>query len=63
MSTGIQQIKVRVFKDGTEVLSSTRRADVRAGQVVKVEMNDREELLKKGDLPGAHGLPDESGLL
>lgn len=63
MSTGIQQIKVRVFKDGTEVLSSTRRADIRAGQVRDIEQRDREELLKKGDLPGAHGLPDTSGIL
>jgi hypothetical protein len=63
MSTGIQQIKVRIFKDGTEVLSSTRRADIRAGLVHDIEPRDREEFLKKGDLPGAHGLPDTSGLL
>jgi len=63
VTTGIQQVSVRVYQDGTEVLSSTRRADVRAGLVHDIEFSDREDLLKKGDLPGAHGMPDTSGLL
>ena len=62
-STKMQKISVKVFQNGREILSSTRRADVRQGLVHKLEKSDREELLMLGDLPGAHGLPDTSGLL
>lgn len=62
-TSGTRQIRVRVFKDGAEILSSTRRADVRAGVIQTLESDDRERLLQNGDLPGAHGMPDTSGLL
>lgn len=63
LMTGTIQFQVRIYKNGTEVLSSTRRGNVRAGSLSTLETKDRELLLQTGDLPGAHGLPDPSGLL
>lgn len=64
MATGIQQYEVRIFNStSNEVLKATRRAQLRAGSVQAIEAQDRETYLQKGDLPGAHGQPDSSGIL
>ncbi len=62
-ATGIQQYEVKVFNNGSEILTSTRRAKLRQGQVNALEDRDRETYLQQGDLPGAHGQPDASGIL
>ena len=62
-TSGIKQYEVKIYRNGSEILTSTRRAKLKLGQVEAIEIRDRETYLQQGDLPGAHGQPDASGIL
>lgn len=58
--TGVHEVSVQVLRGQREIFSSTRRLEIQGASLHNLELRDREDRFQKGDLPGAHGLPDRS---
>ena len=58
-ASGLSEVKVRIMRGADELLTSTRRLQSERGMLRQIEVDDREMRFLKGDLPGAHGEPDD----